>query len=127
MNLNRRSLFRSAGWLTAAGMLPWKSSAAATAAGNIYQSIGVRPLINCQGVITIIGGSLTLPEVKRAMEDASNWYVHLDELAEAVGQRLAKLTGAEWGIVTAGCAAAMTHATSACIAGADPEKLQRLP
>ena len=40
---------------------------------------------------------------------------------------MASLTGAEWGIVTNGCAAALTHATAACIAGADPEKLQRLP
>ena len=44
-----------------------------------------------------------------------------------MGQRLADLTKAEWGIVTAGCAAALTHATSACIAGGDPEKMQRLP
>jgi L-seryl-tRNA(Ser) seleniumtransferase len=127
---DRRSLLRSAGLLTACGILPHKAAVAAPAAGsaaNIYTSLGVRPLINCQGVITIIGGSLTLPEVKTAMDEASRWYVHLDELADAVGKRLAELTGAEWGMVTAGCAAAMTHATSACIAGADPEKLQRLP
>ncbi|MGA3328031.1 MAG: hypothetical protein ABSF45_26575 [Terriglobia bacterium] len=127
--IDRRSLFRNLGLMTAAGMLPVTDalSAPATPEHNIYESIGVRPLINCQGVITIIGGSLMLPEVRRAMDEASNWYVHLDELAEAVGKRLAELTRAEWGIVTAGCAAAMTHATSACIAGADPEKLQRLP
>lgn len=29
--------------------------------------------------------------------------------------------------VTAGCAAALTHATAACIAGANPEKMQRVP
>src|SRR5260370_29576124 len=51
----------------------------------------------------------------------------MDELMNAVAPRLAELTKAEWGIVTAGCAAALTHATSACIAGADPEKIQRLP
>jgi seryl-tRNA(Sec) selenium transferase len=61
------------------------------------------------------------------MDEASRYYVHLDELMEAVGKRLAELTGAEWGIVTAGCAAALTHATAACIAGADPERIQRLP
>jgi L-seryl-tRNA(Ser) seleniumtransferase len=46
---------------------------------------------------------------------------------EGVGARLAEVTGAPFGIVTAGCAAAMTHATAACIAGADPERMQRLP
>ena len=46
---------------------------------------------------------------------------------DGVGRRLAELTKAEWGIVTAGCAAALTHATAACVAGANPEKMQRLP
>lgn len=84
-------------------------------------------MINCKGTFTIISGSQSLPEVKQAMLEASKHYVHLDELIEGVGKRLASLTGAEWGIVTNGCAAALTHATAACIAGADPEKLQRLP
>jgi L-seryl-tRNA(Ser) seleniumtransferase len=93
----------------------------------LYGSIGVTPIVNCRGTYTIITGSQTLPEVKRAMDAASRAYVHMDELMEAVGQRLAELTKAEWGIVTAGCAAALTHATSACIAGGDPEKMQRVP
>ncbi len=127
---SRRELFRKGGWLGALGFSAGKTNAAAAAFDlrhNIYTAIGVRPLINCKGTFTIITGSLTLPEVKRAMDEASRYYVHLDELMEAVGKRLAELTGAEWGIVTAGCAAAMTHATAACIAGADPEKIQRLP
>ena len=37
-----------------------------------------------------------LPEVRTAMDAAARQYVHLDELAEAVGARLAALTGAEW-------------------------------
>jgi uncharacterized pyridoxal phosphate-dependent enzyme len=92
-----------------------------------YESIGVTPIVNCRGTYTIITGSQTLPEVKRAIEAASHAYVQMDELMEAVGRRLAELTKAEWGIVTAGCAAALTLATAACIAGGDPEKMQRLP
>ncbi len=94
---------------------------------KIFESIGVQPLINAKGTFTIVTGSQSLPEVKQAMLEASKHYVHLDELMAGVGRRLAALTGAEWGIVTNGCAAALTHATAACIAGADPEKLQRLP
>jgi len=126
---SRRDLFRDGGFFTLAGLFGGSATPAraVSASAGIYESIGVRPLINCYGVMTIIGGSLILPEVRRAMDQASRYYVHLDELAESVGRRLAELTGAEWGIVTAGCAAAMAHATSACIAGADPEKLQRLP
>jgi L-seryl-tRNA(Ser) seleniumtransferase len=116
------------GTLTAGLRHLFAADAGALAIGpNIYQSIGVRPLINCKGTFTIVSGSLSLPEVKKAMLEASNHYVHLDELMDAVGKRLATLTGAEWGIVTNGCAAALTHTTAACIAGADPEKLQRLP
>jgi L-seryl-tRNA(Ser) seleniumtransferase len=94
---------------------------------GIYESIGVRPLVNCRGTFTIISGSLSLPEVKRAMEEAGHHYVDMDELMLGVSKRLAEITGAEWGIVTAGCAAALTHITSACLAGTDPEKMQRLP
>ncbi len=128
--LSRRELFRGGGLAALVGLLPGRKASGAgplSYGADIYESIGVRPLINCKGTFTIIGGSLMLPEVKQAMEAASRHYVHLDELMEAVGKRLGELTKAEYGIVTAGCAAALTHATAACIAGADPEKLQRLP
>lgn len=126
--MNRRDIFRGFGSGLFTGILTRLPLGAATrTTGNIYGSIGVRPVINCKGTYTIISGSQSLPEVKRAMDEASRHYVHLDELMDAVGRRLAELTQAEWGIVTAGCAAALTHATSACIAGANPEKMQRLP
>jgi len=138
----RRDLFKRCGLLAFAGLgingkKPEKmakasatstaKSIAASSRPNIYEEIGVKPIINCQGTFTILSGSLSLPEVKKAMDEASRHYVHLDELMEKVGLRLAELTGAEFGIVTAGCAAALTHVTAACIAGADPEKMQRLP
>ncbi len=44
-----------------------------------------------------------------------------------VGQRLAELTGAEWGMVSAGCAAGLKHVTAACVTGGNPEKLTRIP
>jgi D-glucosaminate-6-phosphate ammonia-lyase len=124
--LSRRGLFQGGGALAASGLLGIEGRAEAPAA-NPYEAIGVIPIVNCKGTYTILSGSQTLGEVKRAMDAASRYYVHLDELMEAAGRRLAELTQAEWGIVTAGCAAALTHATAACIAGADPEKMQRLP
>jgi D-glucosaminate-6-phosphate ammonia-lyase len=127
--ISRRGLFRQGGLLAATGLLT-KTGAAAPVTktgGTVYDAIGVRPLINARGTYTIISGSQSLPEVKAAMLEASKHYVNLDELMEGVSARLAELTKAEWGIVTAGCAAALTHATAACIAGADPEKMQRLP
>jgi uncharacterized pyridoxal phosphate-dependent enzyme len=129
----RRKLFWQGGALTLAGALPAlgdKSKSAASAVpetGAIYRNIGVRPLINARGTFTIISGSQTLPQVKQAMDEASRSYVQMDELMNGVSKCLAELTGAEWGIVTAGCCAALTHCTAACIAGTNPERMERLP
>jgi D-glucosaminate-6-phosphate ammonia-lyase len=94
---------------------------------NPYLALGVRPFINCCSVRTLHGGSLMLPQVKAAMAEASRWFVNLDELMEAAGRRLAELTGAEWGIVTSGSAAAVALGTAACVAGNDPLRMLRLP
>ncbi len=130
--ISRRDLFRGGALLPLSGLL--RGPAAAQAAGQglrigpaIYESIGVRPVINCRGTFTIIGGSLELPAVRAAKESAAQHYVQLDELMDAVGSRLAELTGAEYGMVSAGCAAALTHTTAACVAGGNPDKHVRLP
>jgi L-seryl-tRNA(Ser) seleniumtransferase len=94
---------------------------------NPYLVLGVRTFINCCSVRTMHGGSLMLPRVRDAMAEASRHFVNLDELMEAAGQRLAELTGAEWGIVTCGSAAAVALGTAACVAGNDPVKMLRLP
>src|SRR3954447_40247 len=129
--VSRRSLFRQGGLLAAAqalgGGLQRAASAAPLQLGNLYRSIGVRPVINARGTFTIITGSTTLPEVKKAMDEASRGFVNMDELMDGVGKRLAEITGAEWGIVTAGCCAAITHCTASAIAGGNPERMQRLP
>jgi len=92
-----------------------------------YARLGVRPIVNCGCVRTVYGNSLMLPEVQEAMASAARQFVVMDELMGAVGQRLADLTGAEWGIVTAGSAAGLCLATAACVAGNDPDKMLRLP
>ena len=139
--ITRRDLFRRGGLLGGALALPASLLAepsvaapppAATETGlrvgpDIYQSIGVRPIVNARGTFTILSGSTMLPEVRAAIDAAAQRYVHLDELAEAIGARLAALTGAEWGLVTSGCSAALTHATAACVAGGNPDLHVRLP
>jgi L-seryl-tRNA(Ser) seleniumtransferase len=94
---------------------------------NPYLALGVRPFINCASVRTAHSGSLMLPEVRAAVAQASRQFVSLDELMEGASRRIAELTGAEWGMVTCGSAAALTLATAACVAGNDPAKILRLP
>jgi D-glucosaminate-6-phosphate ammonia-lyase len=132
--LSRRDLFRRSGLLAMPGFFRASTANAAPAATaglkvgtNIYQSIGVRPLINCRGTLTIIGGSLELPEVRAAKDAAAQHFVQLDELMEGIGKRLAELTAAEWGMVSAGCAAGLAHATAACVAGGNPDLHVRIP
>ena len=135
---SRRRLFRLASLLGAGSLWPTAQASAGQVArgvgpaaspldANVYKSIGVRPLINCRGTLTIIGGSVELPEVRAAKSAANQQFAHLDEIMEAVGKRLAELTGAEWGMVSAGCAAAMSHATAACVAGGNPDLHVRIP
>lgn len=94
---------------------------------SIYRAIGVEPIINCRGTFTIIGGSVERPETLAAYKEASRHFVQYDELAEGVGRRLAEVTGAEWGMVSDGCAAGLKHVTAACVTGGNPEKLIRIP
>jgi uncharacterized pyridoxal phosphate-dependent enzyme len=112
---------------TAEGAAQKAAATTAVAAGNPYQALGVRPLINARGTFTIIGGNIELPEVQTVKSLANQQHAHMDELEAAAGKRLAELTGAEWGMVSAGCSAAISHATAACVAGGNPEMHVRLP
>lgn len=125
--LNRRDLFHRSAIAAAMQALGTGVRRAVAAPMDVYRSIGVRPVINARGTFTIITGSQTLPEVKKAMDEASRGFVQMDELMDGVGKRLAEISGAEWGIVTSGCCAAITNCVCASIAGSNPERMQRLP
>lgn len=125
---SRRQWFRNGSLLAAAASFTRNAAAAPLQWGaRLYESIGVKPLINSRGTFTIITGSQTLEEVKKAMDEGSRHFVQMDELMDAVGARLAEISGAEWGIVTNGCCAAIAHCTAAAIAGNNPERMQQLP
>ncbi|HZU28353.1 MAG TPA: aminotransferase class V-fold PLP-dependent enzyme [Bryobacteraceae bacterium] len=129
---SRRALLRRGGIAAAAAPALLRAGGASSATpapttSVTYESIGVKPVINCRGTYTIIGGSLELPEVRAAQDVAARHYVQLDELMDGIGKRLAEITGAEWGMVSSGCAAALAHATAACVAGGNPDLHVRLP
>jgi uncharacterized pyridoxal phosphate-dependent enzyme len=130
----RRTLMK---WMAAApvyGVIAARSVseklAAATgkaATSDVYRRLGVRPFINARGTWTYLSGSLELPEVRKAMDAASQHFVDIFELQRGAGRKLAELSGAESGMVTSGAAGAMAAATAGCMAGTDPAKVWQLP
>jgi L-seryl-tRNA(Ser) seleniumtransferase len=111
------------------GFVSGQGAAAADAprARDVLQELGVRTFINAAGTFTAMSGSLMAPEVMTAMQAASRKFVKLDELHNAVGKRIAELLHCESALVTAGCASALSLATAACVAGADQDRILRLP
>ena len=71
---------------------------------DIYRRLGVEPVVNCGSSRSVYGNSTQSDPVRTAMESASHHHVIMEELGDAAGQRLAELTGTEWGLVTAGSA-----------------------
>jgi len=94
---------------------------------STYASLGLQPVVNASGTYTVWSGSRLVDVAAQAMVEASDGYVRISELMEAIGARLAEITGAEWGYITCSCAAAINQITAAAIAGGDPEKIVRLP
>jgi uncharacterized pyridoxal phosphate-dependent enzyme len=94
---------------------------------EIYQSLGVRPVINAASTYTKLGGSIMAPHVAQAMADAAAAFVALPELQTAVGKRLAELTRNEAAYVSNGAAAGLALATAACMTGDDLALMSRLP
>ena len=78
--------------------------------GNIYAELGVTPLININGTITVIGGSVMDPQVMELMRRGNEHFVLIDELEIAAGKfvaNLCKSPAGYTGLVTAGAAAAL--------------------
>lgn len=94
---------------------------------NIYERIGVRPIINASGPSTRLSGSIMDPEVADAMREASQYCVDIAELQARASEVIAEITGAEAGYVTSGAAAGLLLGTAACVTGPDPGKMNRLP
>ena len=94
---------------------------------DVYAELGVRPIINCQGHRTALGGSSPAADVMSAVEEANLSYVVMSELMEEASAYVAGLMGVEAAYITSGCAAALALSAAACIAGKDPDKRGRLP
>ena len=95
---------------------------------SIYTRLyGIRPFLSCRSHTTVVGGSRMPEEVIRAIAEGNDYFVDMHELNKAAGDRIAEVTGAEAGLVTAGSFSAMVLASAACLSGTDTEKVAALP
>lgn len=94
---------------------------------DLFQHIGVSPVINASGIYTDLGGSRLSPKAWAAAEALNGHFVRMTDLLDRSGERIAELLGVEAARITPGAAAAIFLGTAACLAGTDGEKSQQLP
>jgi len=94
---------------------------------NVYAAFGIRRRINAAGTLTRLGGSLMAPHVTAAMAAAATQSVDIAELQAAASRTIARITGAEAGLVSTGAAAALTLAAAACMTRWNIGKMAALP
>ncbi len=98
--------------------------------GNVYDELGVTTVINGQGTMTVLGGSLMRPEVEAVMALAGRHFVSVPDLEVAAGKRIAELLKLPDGysaVVTCGAAAAMQSGLAGILTGDNPQFIEQLP
>jgi uncharacterized pyridoxal phosphate-dependent enzyme len=100
------------------------------ATADIYKELGVTTVINGEGTMTVLGGSLMRPEVEAVMAMAGRHFVSIPDLEVAAGKRIAemlKLPADYAVIVTSGAAAAMQSGLAGILTGNNPKFIEQLP
>src|SRR3984957_9511153 len=140
---NRRGFLGTAAAIAASIVAPRKlfSTAGAAAAGsaevsgfgqtgNPYEELGVPTVINCEGTMTVLGGSLLRPELEAVMAMAGRHFVNMPELEVAAGKRIAemlKLPAGYTALVTSGAAAAIQSGLAGILTGDNEALIRQLP
>jgi uncharacterized pyridoxal phosphate-dependent enzyme len=98
--------------------------------GNVYEELGVTTVINGQGTMTVLGGSLARPEVEAVMALAGQYFCSIPDLEVAAGKRLAemlKLPEGYTALVTSGAASAMQSGLAGILTGDNRTYIEQLP
>jgi uncharacterized pyridoxal phosphate-dependent enzyme len=98
--------------------------------GNPYEELGVTTVINCEGTMTMLGGSLPHPELEAIMTLAGRHFVSIPELEVAAGKRIAemlKLPEGYTAVVTSGAAAAIQSGLAGILTGGNEALIRQLP
>jgi len=135
---NRRSFLGSLGVLAGSVMTPrklsaWKGAGKVTGfgqTGNPYEELGVKTVINCEGTMTVLGGSILRPELEAVMAEAGRHFVRIADLETAAGNRIAqmlKLPDGYTALVTSGAAAAMESGLAGILTGSNEQFIKQIP
>jgi len=98
--------------------------------GNPYEELGVTTVINCDGTMTMLGGSILRPELEAVMAQAGRHFVSIPELEVAAGKRIAemlKLPEGYGALVTSGAAAAIQSGLAGILTGDNEALIRQLP
>jgi uncharacterized pyridoxal phosphate-dependent enzyme len=139
---NRRGFLGTAAALVASLVAPRKLHSRAKEAtgsakvsgfgetGNPYEELGVNTVINCQGTMTMLGGSILRPELEAVMAMGGRHFVSIPELEVAAGKRIAemlKLPDGYSALVTSGAAAAMQSGLAGILTGDNENFIRQIP
>jgi D-glucosaminate-6-phosphate ammonia-lyase len=94
---------------------------------ELFEALGVRPIVNAAGPISQYGGGRSRPEVIEAVATAFRVPVQIHELNRRAGETIAEMIGVESAFVSSGAAGGLVLQAAACIAGTDEDKMKRLP
>jgi uncharacterized pyridoxal phosphate-dependent enzyme len=98
--------------------------------GNPYQELGVTTVINAEGTMTMLGGSLGRPEVEAVMAQAARHFVGIPALEAAAGKRIAEMLKLPVGysaLVTSGAAGAIQSGLAGILTGDNESFIKQLP
>ena len=98
--------------------------------GNPYDELGVATVINCEGTMTMLGGSILRPELEAVMAMAGRHFVSIPELEVAAGKRISeilKLPDGYSALVTSGAAAAIQSGLAGILTGDNENLIRQLP
>ncbi len=139
---NRRSFLGTLGIVAGSAMAPRRLFAAKGSSktspkisgfgssGNPYEELGVTTVINCQGTMTMLGGSLPHPELEAVMAEAGQHFVSIPELEVAAGNKISqmlKLPEGYTALVTSGAAAAIESGVAGILTGDNEAFIRQLP
>lgn len=93
---------------------------------SIYETYGLKPVINASGRMTKLGVSTPAAEVVSAVSHAMEHYFEMSDLVDKTGEYIANLLGVEAGVVVACASAGIAQCVAAVIIRDDPHLLVNL-